>query len=256
MNEQEYITKTGAIYGNLFRGYDDALFEKSVGLFTERHKRWGIDLSWFAGKTCLDAGCGGGRFMVFLARLGAREVKGIDISVTAVSLANERLKKRGLSHAEAQTASVLVVPFPDRSFDYVISSGVIHHTPDPKTAFKELVRVLKPEGKLFLSVYGKGGLKWLANDIFRYSVCKVMPFKAMETLFRAVGVPPNKRYVILDNLYVPYCFRFTEAEIRGWLRDAGFGNVRRVKFERYDYEKPLSRIINGEGWLQFYADKK
>jgi len=60
---------------------------------------------------------------------------------------------------------------------------------------------------------------------------------------------------MLDNLYVPYCFRFTENEIRGWLAGAGFKNVRRLKFERYDYKKLLSRIIHGEGWIQFYADK-
>lgn len=255
MDQQKYIEKTGGIYGNLFNGYTDALFESSVNLFTERHKRWGVDLSWFKGKSCLDAGCGGGRFMVALARLGTREVKGIDISATAVALANERLKKRGLLHAEARTASVLAIPFPDHSFDYVVSSGVIHHTPNPKGAFKELVRVLRPGGKLFLSVYGKGGLKWLTNDIFRYSICKIISFPVMERIFRIAGVPANKRYVILDNLYVPFCFRFTEAEVRNWLHGAGFENMRRVKFERYDYEKFLTRIIHGEGWIQLYADK-
>lgn len=250
-----YQQKTGAIYGKLFSNYDDGLFNDSVELFFARHKRWGINTEWFKEKKCLDAGCGGGRFMVALARLGARDVKGIDISTTAVSLANERLKKRGLLRAEARTASVLAIPFPDHSFDYVISSGVIHHTPDPKGAFKELVRVLRPGGKLFLSVYGKGGLEWLTIDVFRYSICKIIPFWMTELFFRIAGIPPNKRYNILDNLYVDYCYRFTEKEIRGWLENAGFTNMRRLKFERYDYEKLTSRIIHGEGWLQFYADK-
>lgn len=255
MNTGAYQQKTGAIYGTLFGNYDDALFDASVELFFERHKRWRIDTGWFQGKSCLDAGCGGGRFMAALSWLGASEVRGVDISEGAVALANERLRKRGFGFARAETASVLALPFPDSRFDYVVSSGVIHHTPSPHDAFKELVRVLKPGGKLFLSVYGHGGLKWLTNDIFRYSICKAISFKVMERIFTLVGVPPNKRYNILDNLYVDYCYRFTEEEIRKWLADAGFANVLRVKFERYDYEKPLSRVIHGEGWLQFYADK-
>ncbi len=256
MSALSHQQKTGAIYGALFSGYGDKLFDESVELFLARHKRWGIDTEWFKGKSCLDAGCGGGRFMVALSRLGAGEVKGIDISEGAVALANNRLNERGFPNAHAEVSSVLSIPFSESHFDYVVSSGVIHHTPAPREAFKELVRVLKPGGKLFLSVYGSGGLKWLANDIFRYSICKVVPFKTMEQVFKVIGVPPNKRYNILDNLYVTYCYRFREKEMRNWFAQEGFGNVRRLKFERYDYETLLSRIIHGEGWLQFYAEKK
>ena len=251
-----YEQKTGSLYGSLFSSYDQDLFEKSVGLFFERHKRWGIDLGWFKGKVCLDAGCGGGRFLVALSRLGVKEVVGVDISCSAIETANQRLKERVINNAKALQSSVLGLPFGDSYFDYIVSSGVIHHTPKPHAAFKELVRVLKPGGKIFLSVYGRGGLKWFTNDIFRYSVCRVIPFKMMESIFTFMGVPPNKRYNILDNLYVPYCYRFLEKEIRQWFIQAGFENIHRVKFERYDYETLKSRIIHGEGWIQIMADKK
>ena len=254
--KSNYENKTGGIYGNLFTGYDVKQFEDSVELFFMRHKRWGIDLNWFKNKVCLDAGCGGGRYLVALSKLGAKEVIGIDLSEAAITAANQRLKERGLENrTKVIRVSVLAIPFPDAKFDYVVSSGVIHHTPDPQKAFTELVRVLKPGGKFFLSVYGKGGLKWLTNDIFRYTLCKIIPFSMMEKIFKLVGVPANKRYNILDNLYVPYCYRFKEGQVRNWLSGAGFENIRRVKFERYDYEKFFSRIIHGEGWIQMYADK-
>jgi len=256
MQDVKYEKSTGNIYGSLFTNYNDDLFEKSVDLFFSRHKNWGIDLMWFNGKTCLDAGCGGGRFMVALARIGAKEIVGIDISEDAVKEANLRLQKRGIKQARAIKNSVLDIPFKENVFDYVVSSGVIHHTPDPFKAFQELSRVLKPGGKIFLSVYGKGGLKWFVNDIFRFSVCKIISFECMEKIFKFFGVPANKRYNILDNLYVPYCYRYKESTIRKWLEDAGFGNIKRVKFERYDYETLMSRIIHGAGWIQFYADKK
>jgi hypothetical protein len=56
-------------------------------------------------------------------------------------------------------------------------------------------------------------------------------------------------------LYVPYYHRFTEDEIAQWLTESGFEHIVRLKFERYDYEAFSSRILYGEGWLQFYADK-
>jgi len=247
--------KTGKIYGSLFKKYNDKLFDESVELFFKRHSMWKLPLVWFDGKKCLDAGCGGGRFMVALYRLGAKEVKGIDISKEAVEAANKRLLVRGYS-STAQVASILSIPFPNSYFDYVVSSGVIHHTPNPHKAFYELVRVLKPGGRLFLSVYGRGGIKWFLNDVFRNSFCKIVSFKTMEKIFTLMGIPPNKRYNILDNLYVEYVYRFTEQEIRKWLMEAGFVNIKRVKFERYDFEKPLSRFIHGEGWIQVYANKE
>lgn len=253
---QEIEEKTSNIFGSLFGAYSQKLFDDSVNLFFMRHKKWGIDLELFKNKTCLDGGCGGGRFLVALSKLGAKEVRGIDISQEAVDLANQRIKERGIVQARAQKASVLEIPFADNYFDYVVSSGVVHHTPDPHKAFKELVRVLKPGGKFFFSVYGKGGLRWLANDFFRYTFCKIIPFKTMEKIWQAFGVPANKRYNMLDNLYVPFCFRFSEKEIRSWLVDSGFENIQRVKFERYDYEALLSRILYGNGWIQIYADKK
>ncbi len=258
---KETEKRTSLIYNNLFTAYSKKLFEESLELFNTRHTAWALDLGftpeWFKGKTCLDAGCGGGRFVIALAKLGVERVEGIDISDQAVLAAQDRIAERNLSQtAHVQVASVLDIPFPDRTFDYVVSSGVIHHTPDPKRGFDEIVRVIKPGGKLFLSVYGRGGLKWLTNDIFRYTVCKIIPFKVMERLFALVGVPANKRYNILDNMYVDYCYRYTESEIRAWLKDAGFWNLHRVKFERYDYSTILSRLIHGEGWIQIYADKK
>ena len=88
LKEQEQATSE--LYGSLFTAYDQKRFEESVELFEMRHKRWGIPLEWFSGKTCLDGGCGGGRFVVALAKLGAERVEGIDISEDAVAAARAR----------------------------------------------------------------------------------------------------------------------------------------------------------------------
>ena len=49
-----------------------------------------------------------------------------------------------------QKADLTALPFPDCSFDFVISWGVVMHIPEMEKALLELVRVLKPEGTLVL----------------------------------------------------------------------------------------------------------
>lgn len=252
-----YQKKTGGIYGKLFTDYNEKQFESSVDLFFKRHKMWGINKEFFKDKICLDAGCGGGRFVVALAKSGAKQVRGIDISKDAIAEAKNRIQTRGLKNASVREASVLRIPYRSSSFDYVLCSGVIHHTHDPKLGFDELVRVLKPQGTLFLSVYGRGGLKWFVNDVFRYTICNIIPFKVMNGLFALFGVPANKRYNILDNLYVKYAYRYSEKQVRKWLKPHfNESDIHRVKFERYDYQTLKSRIIHGHGWIQMYCYNK
>jgi len=252
-----YSNKTGEIYGKLFTDYNEKQFDESVDLFFKRHDLWGMDTSFFKDKICLDAGCGGGRFVVALAKCGAKKAIGVDISRDAITEADYRLDSRDLRNAEVYIGSVLDLKYEDNTFDYVVCSGVIHHTHNPKKGFNELIRVLKPGGTLFLSVYGRGGIKWFINDLFRYSFCKIIPFGVLDFVFSLFGVPANKRYNILDNLYVTYVHRFTEKEIRDWLMPYfDDKDIKRVKFERYDYETLMSRIIHGEGWIQIYAYNK
>ena len=70
---------TAEVFGPLWERYDDRLFEESVGLFARRFEANGFDLGWFAGKRALDVGCGGGRYTIAMARLGANAI-GCDIA--------------------------------------------------------------------------------------------------------------------------------------------------------------------------------
>jgi 2-polyprenyl-3-methyl-5-hydroxy-6-metoxy-1,4-benzoquinol methylase len=88
-----------------------------------------------AGKTLLDLGCGPGWLSVMYARGGAK-VSAIDITSQALILTKAALDVNGLQSNLFQ-ASAESLPLSDQSFDVVVSSGVLHHTPDPSRAFSE-----------------------------------------------------------------------------------------------------------------------
>ncbi len=111
-----------------------------------------IDADWYRGKRVLDAGCGHGRYLRAFAALGA-EVVGMDIGrgpeEAGVPLDDPRIG--------VVQGSVLQAPFRDASFDLVFSDGVIHHTPDAQGAYRELARLVKPGGALYVWVYPREG---------------------------------------------------------------------------------------------------
>lgn len=98
----------------------------------------------------LDIGCGPGRVLGFLARRGIRCI-GLDRSRVSVGLAVERYRRPGV------VGDNLRLPFADATADGVISDGVIHHTEDPRAAFIENCRILKPGGRMYLAVYKPSG---------------------------------------------------------------------------------------------------
>lgn len=122
----------------------------------------------------LDAGCGTGVCTLALAER-ANEVLAVDMSLESLKTAVELAHKMGKHNIEFQQVSVLDLPFISESFDLVYSWGVIHHTPNPIKALKELVRVLALDGILVLAVYQKTRLM-VVHEIARKFCLKLPPF--------------------------------------------------------------------------------
>jgi len=91
----------------------------------------------------LDVGCGDGEWLLTMRDLGWR-VQGVDFDPNAVNAAQQLgLDVRCGNLAEQNYAS--------NSFDAVTLNHVIEHVPDPTGLLKECLRVLKPQGQLFLA---------------------------------------------------------------------------------------------------------
>src|SRR5260370_2969480 len=101
-----------------------------------------------AGRRILDAGCGSGPLLAVL-RDGGAIVTGFDKSAGMVELARRRLG----DDADLMVAVLgSPLPFPDDTFDDVTASLVLHYLEDWGPALAELRRVLKPGGRLIVSV--------------------------------------------------------------------------------------------------------
>jgi len=100
----------------------------------------------------LDVGCGGGRTIDKLAAAAsAGKVDGIDYSAASVAEArstNARWIEAG--RVEIQPGSVSQLPFPERSFDLVTAVETHYYWPDLNADLREVLRVLKPGGRVVL----------------------------------------------------------------------------------------------------------
>jgi len=93
----------------------------------------------------LDVGCGAGNSLNGLTN---KYLYGVDISLYLLGKARNLLQERVvLVRADAQD-----LPYPNRSFDRVISSEVIEHVINPSAFLSEIARVLKPEGVAVLTI--------------------------------------------------------------------------------------------------------
>jgi len=101
----------------------------------------------------LDIGCGQGYNAQELVRSGAR-LTAIDLTEKGLSLATQRFRLRGL-HANFVQADAENLPFKNESFDFVHSSGAIHHTPHIQKAVDEIYRILRKGGRGSIMVYHK-----------------------------------------------------------------------------------------------------
>ncbi len=104
-------------------------------------------------KSVLDIGCGNGADGAMFAINGAKYT-GVDLTQTAVDATRDHFKALGLT-GNFQIENAEKLSFADNTFDIVYSFGVLHHTPNPAKAIKEVFRVLKPNGKAIVMLYHK-----------------------------------------------------------------------------------------------------
>ena len=102
------------------------------------------------GERVLDLGSGAGTDSLIAAQMvgPTGSVIGIDMTPAMLSKARGAAAEAGISNVEFVESEAEHLPFPDGSFDVVISNGVIDLIPDKDAVFAELYRVLTPGGRI------------------------------------------------------------------------------------------------------------
>jgi SAM-dependent methyltransferase len=169
-----------ASFGRQWNRYDVARPEEDEATF---RVKTGVSASDLAGKLVLDAGCGGGRYALLTGGHGARVI-GVDISAAVEKAAT---LCAGLPDVLIAQADLLELPLAENAFDFVYSIGVLHHTPDPRRAFAQIARRVKPAGRLAVWLYRRNILpQELLNTALR-AVTTRMPAGVLEHLCAALG---------------------------------------------------------------------
>jgi SAM-dependent methyltransferase len=100
------------------------------------------------GKEILDVGCGfGGRTVYYAEKCGASMAHGLETTLPKVELCRKLATELGATTTTFSVGYVEDLPFPEASFDAVLSFDVLEHCQDPRNAVKEIARVLRPGGR-------------------------------------------------------------------------------------------------------------
>lgn len=110
------------------------------------------------GKKVLMLGSGTGEESEFLKSKGAQDLIGMDLSEGSVKIANE-----SFPNCEFIVGDMHQIPFDNETFDFVYSSLTIHYTPDPKSVYHEISRVLKKGGGMLFSLGHP--MRWSGTDV-------------------------------------------------------------------------------------------
>ncbi|MBI3548981.1 MAG: methyltransferase domain-containing protein [Elusimicrobia bacterium] len=141
--------KTKKRFGWEWKRYPGSLDEDRGVFLTETQ----IPAGEWKDKLCLDAGCGMGRYSRVALDLGA-QVVAFDLSDALERLLPRALEDRALHLVQGD---LFHPPFKPAAFDVIYSLGVLHHTPDTRTAFGQVAKRVKRDGRLTVWVYGTPG---------------------------------------------------------------------------------------------------
>jgi SAM-dependent methyltransferase len=200
----------------------------------------------WAGKRVLEVGCGQGTVLNHLARKRAG-MFGVDMSIVSIERARAGANELG-HHVDVAQSDAESLPFPDTTFDSVVSFGVLHHTPDTAKSIREVHRVLKPGGLAIVMLYRTGNPKWWATRTIRM----MSSSRIADDLRRGKGADGARGTALLELFGVPTMQAFSNREARRFFEGFSSVDIRNYQpgFRRLADMSPLLRPLGGTlAWI-------
>lgn len=178
-----------------------------------------------------EIGCGPGINGAEMAKMGF-QVVGIDLSFEGLKLAQNlynQEKVKGL----LVCGDILKMPFKDNSFDLIYGGGVLEHFKDTFLAVKQLHRVLKENGHVFLTI----PFVSLSTLTYRQAYGNIPDLPILGKALEFIHV------YLLKGKYMKFGYEksFTEAKLKKLFKEAGF---KEIKIDRFKCHLPFNQIKN------------
>jgi len=173
----------------------------------------------------LELGCGTGQLSLFLATAD-RVVVGADLARASLELAREARDRYAVTGVHFVETDLNAPGLARGAFDVVVCSGVLHHTPDPRSAFASVAQLVRPGGVLVVGLYNAiarlpqrlrravaflTGYRWIPGD-------PVLRERRFDAARRDAWLRDQYQHVEEH--------RHTLREVQGWFHENGFEYLR------------------------------
>ncbi|HEV3216200.1 MAG TPA: methyltransferase domain-containing protein [Vicinamibacterales bacterium] len=201
----------------------------------------------------VEVGCGTGQMCLYLARAD-RVIIGADLTRGSLLLGAAAARRYGVDRVQFVETDLRRPGLKADAFDVVYSSGVLHHTPDPRASFARLAELARPGGAIVLGVYNTFARvpSRLRRVVARMSKFRLVPF---DPVLRDRQLEPGRREAwLLDQYQHPEEHSHTLAEVQGWFAENGVEYLRTYPSAVLGEEPPelFARAVDNwrlEGWL-------
>ncbi|MFA6267204.1 MAG: class I SAM-dependent methyltransferase [Pseudolabrys sp.] len=222
--------------------------------FRPLNKRDGLDI--------LIAGCGTGRIALEITQsFAGAHTLAIDISLSSLASAKRKTPEALRDRIEFAQADIMSIGSIGRDFDYIGAGGVLHHMADPLTGWRELIKLMRPNGFMQVGLYSayarkeiNAARKLVAERSYAATADGIR--RARQDLF---ALPTPFKFMTLRDFFATSEVRdlifhvheqqFTIPEIRDFLRENGLTFIG-FEFSNQAIHQHHRSVFQRNGWSQ------
>ena len=148
-NLHPHHTKQLSYFGYEFGHVDKYELESWQKSYIEKVKKYMLGKS--RKKVLIDIASGSGYVAIEMAKFGLNVIA-IDLTPEAINNLNKYKKQFSLHSLTIKKCFAEKIPLPDKSVDFIVANAILEHIPNEKEAINEWKRILKPHGKMLITV--------------------------------------------------------------------------------------------------------